>query len=191
MNGLCRRSAQALPPILYPRTLRVMIERLQMTAVILLVLVATPLRAQDTTPATRTEAVEQERREKIATLWPERENPLVKRVNNLVERGFREGLDSGKGVNGMQVGLGGTRSGHGMSAGLGYGRYDLWRERLGVRSTVRGTLQGAYLVDFDLALQSFRTARSFVRLYSKYESSPKMDYYGQGTNRQPTPTRCQ
>jgi outer membrane protein assembly factor BamA len=159
-----------------------MIERLQITAVILLVLVATPLRAQDAAPATRTEALEQERREKIATLWPERENPLVKRVNNLVERGFREGLDSGKGSNGMQVVLGGTRSGHGMSAGVGYGRYDLWRERLGVRGTVRGTLQGAYLVDLDLAFQSFRTARSFVRLYSKYESSPQMDYYGQGTS---------
>ena len=61
-----------------------------------------PAWAQEAGPTTRTEAIEQERREKIARLWPEHENPLVKTVNNLVERGFREGLDSGRGHNGLQ-----------------------------------------------------------------------------------------
>lgn len=141
-----------------------------------------PSWAQEAGPATRAEVIEQERRDKIAALWPEHENPLVKTVNNLVERGFREGLDSGRGANGIQVVLGGMRSGHGTSVGFGYGRRDLWRERLGVRSTVRGTIQGAYLVDVDVRFQTLRFARSFLNLYSKYESSPKMDYYGQGTN---------
>jgi len=61
---------------------------------------------------------------------------MVDRVNSLAERGFREGLDSGHGVNGPQLVLGGMRPGQGFSAGLGYRRSDLWQERLGYRATV-------------------------------------------------------
>ena len=136
-------------------------------------------------PATREQAIDQQRREKVAELWPERENPMVARVNRLVERGLREGLDSGKGANGLQIVLGGMRSGHGMSGGIGYARHDLWRERFGFRSTLRGTFHQAYLVDFDLDVQSFRTAKSFLRFSTRAEHSPRMDYYGQGIESDP------
>ena len=53
-------------------------------------------------PKTRAEVLDAERREKVAELWPERESPLVARVNRLVERGFKEGLDSGEGADGPQ-----------------------------------------------------------------------------------------
>jgi outer membrane protein assembly factor BamA len=45
---------------------------------------------------------------------------------------------------------------------------------------VRGTKHLAYLVDFELDFKSLRTERSFVNWYSKFEHSPRMDYYGQG-----------
>ncbi len=133
-------------------------------------------------PRTRAEQIEDARDEKITQLWPERESPLVRQVNGLVERGLGDGLESGKGANGPQIVLGGMRSGQGASFGVGYRRADLWRERLGYRTTVRGTAQLAYMVDFEVDFQSLGTRTSFVRLYTKYESSPQMDYYGGGTN---------
>lgn len=140
---------------------------------------ATSLYAQ---PRSRAEQIEEERDEKIAHLWPERESPLVRRVNDLVERGLRDGLESGKGANGPQFVLGGMRSGQGAAFGIGYRRADFWRERLGYRATARGTVQTAYLLDFELDFQSLGSQNSFVRLYTKYESSPQMDYYGEGTD---------
>src|SRR5262245_27455098 len=141
---------------------------------------ADPLAAQ--VAETRTALIQQERQEKVAALSPEHQSPMVKRVNRLIERGFREGLDSGQGSNGPQVVLGGMRSGQGFSLGVGYRRGDLWNERLGYRATVRGTKNLAYLVDFELDFKGLRTERSFVNWYTKYEHSPRLDYYGQGND---------
>ncbi len=104
----------------------------------------------------------------------------MEEVNKLVERGLLEGAESGKGANGAQFVLGGMRSGQGMSVGVGYRRTDIWRDRIGYRATARGTFQWAYMLDFELDFQQLKTNRTFVKLYSKVESSPQMDYYGQG-----------
>ncbi|MDH4065619.1 MAG: BamA/TamA family outer membrane protein [Acidobacteriota bacterium] len=133
-------------------------------------------------PQTRAEAIEQARREKAALLWPEHESPLVRQVNGLLERGLKEGLESGEGASGPQFVLGGMRSGQGFSAGVGYARRDLWRERLAYRATVRGTVNLAYMLDADVDFKGLRSNRSFLNWYSKFESSPRMDYYGTGTN---------
>jgi hypothetical protein len=149
----------------------------------LILTTAVPCFAQQSTdaaPATREEAIAGERADKLAELWPERTSPMVDTVNRLVERGFSEGLDSGKGANGPQIVLGGMRPGQGFTAGLGYRRSDLWAERIGYRATARGTLQGAYLLDFNLDFQGLRTERTSVRWYTKYEHSPDIDFYGIG-----------
>jgi hypothetical protein len=153
----------------------------------LLVLISVPSFAQQvapgsSTPTTREEAIAAERAEKVAELWPERTSPMVDTVNRLVERGFHEGLDSGKGANGPQIVVGGMRPGQGFTAGVGYRRSDLWAERIGYRATARGTLQGAYLFDFNLDFQGLRTERTAVRWYTKYEHSPDIDFYGLGND---------
>ena len=110
---------------------------------LVLVAVAVPSLAQQqpaTGPTTREETIAAERNDKVAELWPERTSPIVDRANRLVERGFREGLDSGKGANGPQIVLGGMRSGQGFTAGMGYRRSDLWAERLGYRATGAGNV---------------------------------------------------
>ena len=149
---------------------------------LVLVAIAVPSLAQQpaTGPTTREETIAAERNDKVAELWPERTSPIVDRANRLVERGFREGLDSGKGANGPQIVLGGMRSGQGFTAGMGYRRSDLWAERLGYRATGRATLQRAYLFDFNLDFQGLKTERTAVRWYTKYESSPDIDFYGLG-----------
>ncbi|HVQ15830.1 MAG TPA: BamA/TamA family outer membrane protein [Vicinamibacterales bacterium] len=137
---------------------------------------------ETTAATTREEAIAAERANKLAELWPERTSPMVDTVNRLVERGFSEGLDSGKGANGPQIVLGGMRPGQGFTAGVGYRRSDLWAERLGYRATARATFQKAYLFDFNLDFQGLRTERTNVRWYTKYESSPDIDFYGIGND---------
>jgi hypothetical protein len=130
--------------------------------------------------ATRAESIDAARAEKVAELWPERQSPMVELVDGLVERGLKEGLDSGKGSNGFQLILGGMRSGQGLSGGIGYRRSDLLREHLGYRGTARGTVWGAYMLDFDLDFQGLRTDRTSLRWYTKFEHSPTIDYFGAG-----------
>ena len=153
-------------------------------------LLGTPARAQEPPqappskqappPATREAAIGAERAEKQASLWPERQNAMVNLVNGLAERGFKEGLDSGSGSNGLQMTLGGMRAAQGMSFGAGYRRSDFFRDHLGYRATARGTIQGAYMVDFNVDFQGMRGQRSYFRWYSKFEHSPTIDYFGIG-----------
>ena len=128
---------------------------------------------------TRTEQIEQDRRDNEARLWPERTSAMTERLNGLVERGLMDGFESGKGNNGIQAALGGMRSGNGAAFGVGYRRSDLWRDRLGFRSTVRGTLAKATFIDFELNFPKLTSDRVSLDFYAKYENSPQMDYYGQ------------
>ena len=137
----------------------------------------TQLNAQATS---REEEILQQRTDKRARLWPERTSGIVKQVDKFTERGLLEGAQSGKGSNGPQFLLGGMRSGNGMSFGLGYRRVDLWGERLGFRTTVRGTILEAYMFDAEVNFPRVNTRRVDVRAYAKYENSPQMDYYGPG-----------
>jgi hypothetical protein len=148
-------------------------------------LVAAPVLAQDTQsdqPKTRAEVIAAERADKLATLWPERQNAMVDLVNGLVDRGVKEGLDSGKGANGLQVLLGGMRADQGVAGGIGYRRSDLFHEQLGYRATARGTLKGAYMFDFDADIHALRTERTALRWYTKFEHSPQISYFGEGNN---------
>ena len=138
-----------------------MLRSAPIASVLLAVAVPSVAQQQPATGATtREETIAAERNDKVVELWPERTSPMVDTVNRLVERGFSEGLDSGKGANGPQIVLGGMRPGQGFTAGLGYRRSDLWAERLGYRATGRGTLQGAYLFDFNLDFQGLKTERT-------------------------------
>jgi len=132
-------------------------------------------------PASRTEEIEAARREKQATLWPEREDPMVARANSLLDRGLGDGLLSGAGANGWQLLFAGTRAAQGQAFGVGYRRSDLLHDALTARAGVRGTLAGAVAVDGEAELNRLRhAADTFVTLYVKYERSPHMEFYGLG-----------
>jgi hypothetical protein len=138
---------------------------------------------EDPKPKTRSEAIEMQRREKRARLWPERKDPIAEIVNGFVERGLLDGVSAGRGGgNGFQLALGGMRSGQGMSFGVGYRRSDLLRDRIGFRATARGTPQLAWMADLSVYLPQLQTERGFLDVYTKYEYSPQMDYYGEGPN---------
>jgi hypothetical protein len=152
-----------------------------LTASLILAPASAGAQAQGQEPTTRAEEIDRARRQKQASLWPERENPLVEQANDLLERGLLEGIRSGAGNNGWQFLLTGTRPNHGQTFGIGYRRADLFRDALTARGTVRGTLAGALLVDAEAELNSLRRSRdTFVTLYTKYERSPRMEFYGLG-----------
>ena len=98
----------------------------------------------------------------------------------MVERGLLEGAESGRGANGWQLVLGGMRSGQGMTLGLGYRRSDLFGDKLGFRTTFRGTPQLASMVDFELTFPELETEHALLNVYAKYENSPQIDFYGKG-----------
>jgi len=154
------------------------------TLVVILIAAILPAAAiaqDEPKPKTRAEAIELQRREKIARLWPESKSPIAEIANSFVERGLLDGVSTGLGGgNGPQFVLGGMRSGQGMSVGVGYRRSDLLHERLGFRSTVRGTVQGAWMTDLQIYFPPMYTERGFFDIYARYEYSPLMDYYGEG-----------
>jgi outer membrane protein assembly factor BamA len=153
--------------------------------VCLVFVAAAPAVAQvqpDSGPQTREEVIAAERADKVAELWPERQNAMVDIANGLVERGLSEGFESGRGANGVQVVLGGMRSAQGMSGGMGYRRSDLFREHLGIRGTARATVRGAYMLDADVDFQGLSTDRAFLRWYTRFEHSPEIDYFGSGND---------
>ena len=155
-------------------------------AALLAVLIAaaqSPSREPAGPPHTRAAVIDSERAEKIAELWPERQSALVDLVNGFVERGFKEGLDTGRGANGVQWMLGGMRAAQGLSFGVGYRRSDFFRDHFGYRATARGTIQGAYMLDLNLDFQGMRTERTHLQWYTKYEHSPRIDFFGVGNDR--------
>jgi outer membrane protein assembly factor BamA len=134
-------------------------------------------------PETRVEQIELARRRKHATLWPEHESPWVLKANRLLDRGLTAGIQSGEGPNGWQWILSGTRPGQGQTFGVGYRRSDLFNDALTARTTARGTFSGAFLADLDLQVNPLRrSADTFVNVYTKFERSPQMDFYGLGAD---------
>src|SRR5262245_5398449 len=135
------------------------------TAAIVVALVGVSRDVLAQPPASRTEEIERALREKQATLWPEREDPLVARANGLLDRGLQEGAPSGAGANGWQLIFAGTRAGQGQAFGVGYRRSDLLHDALSVRAAVRGTLAGAVAVDASAELNRLRhSTDTFVTL---------------------------
>ena len=128
---------------------------------------------------TRKQQLEILRRDKVARLWPERQSQIVDLVNKYTEQGFLD--DPSQGSNGFQpIVLGGMRSDNGFTYGIGYRRSDLFRDRLGVRATARGSLAKSTLFDLSVNSPRLNSGRAFVDFYAKYENSPTMSYYGQG-----------
>jgi hypothetical protein len=143
----------------------------------------TPAGSPAAPPTTRAGQIELARRQKDATLWPEREHPLVERVNRLLDRGLIEGIRTGEGNNGWQLILEGTRPANGQTYGIGYRRADLFNDLLTARATARGTFAGAQLYDGELQLNRLGgSENAFVNAYVKYERSPHMEYYGLGAH---------
>lgn len=128
----------------------------------------------------RCEEIEQQRAEKRALLRPERTSTITKYFDRYIEPGLiqESGYDLNK--NGFYLAWGGLRSGSGVTLGIGYRRSDLWKHRFGFRASARGTPREAYMFDLGISFPRIHGGRGQLGLYTRYENSPTMDYYGAG-----------
>ncbi len=132
----------------------------------------------------REEQIEQQRADKKALLRPERTSTITGFFERLIDLGLIEesGFDPIKRGSGLKLKLGGMRSGSGQTLGFGFRYSDLWRRRVNLEASVRGTWKKAYMFDFEIGFPSIHKGRGQLSLYSKYENSPTIDYYGTGAD---------
>jgi outer membrane protein assembly factor BamA len=130
----------------------------------------------------RQEEIEQQRRDKKAQLHPERTSAVTGLFDRFIDLGLIEetGYNPIKRRSGPKLKLGGMRSGSGQTLGIGYRYSDLWRRRVNFEASARGTWRKAYMFDFEIGFPSLHKGRGQFALYTKYENSPAMDYYGAG-----------
>jgi hypothetical protein len=128
----------------------------------------------------RCEEIEQQRTEKRALLRLEHTSTITRLFDRYIEPSLIEESAHHMNKNGFYLVWGGLRSGSGITLGIGYRRSDLWKHGSGFRASARGTPREAYM--FDLGIDFLRThgGRGQLGLYTRYENSPMMDYYGLG-----------
>jgi len=132
--------------------------------------------------ASRLEEIEKQRADKNAVLYRERTSGVTKLFDRLIDIGLIEesGYNPISSGGSFKLKLGGMRSGSGQTLGIGYRYSDLWKQRLNLEVSVRGTRRKAYMFDFEIEFPSVHEGRGQFGLYAKYENSPSLDYYGAG-----------
>ncbi len=130
----------------------------------------------------RLDEIEQQRIDKKALLKLERTSNTTRWFDRIIELGLIEesGYDPIKKGSSLKLKLGGMRSGSGQTLGIGYRYGDMWKRRLNLEVSSRGTWKKAYMFDFEVGIPSIHKGRGQLSLYAKYENSPTMDYYGAG-----------
>ncbi len=128
--------------------------------------------------------IEQRRRDKKSHLHPESTSAVTGLFDRVISLGLIEesGYDPIKKGSSLKLKLGGMRSGSGQTLGLGYRYSGLWRQRLNLEASTRATWKKAYMFDFEVGFPGIHKGRGQLSLYAKYENSPTMAYYGEGSD---------
>jgi hypothetical protein len=147
-------------------------------AILFALLACGPLLAQETHPAWRAVEWQAARREKAALLEHEKLSSADVRLNairdgRVIER-FTQGLS------GFRLVLGGMPTGQGFAIGPEYLRRDLAHGQLEFRTSARGALSKAVLLDLQVSLPRLAHNKAFVDFYAAHQNSPRIDYYGPG-----------
>ena len=134
-----------------------------------------PLGAQ---PTSRTEEIQQARREKAAQAQPEELSKAETRLNSIVDSHIIERLATG--FHGLTLRMGGLPTGQGFALGPQYLRQDLANGNLTFRTSAAGTSGGGLVIDLQVTLPKLFDERLFIDFYAAQRNLPKIDYFGQG-----------
>ena len=126
----------------------------------------------------REDEVNAERNRKAQSLTPDEPSALEKRLEDVRETSFLNRITAR--IEGLRIKFGGLVSGSGFAVGPQYSRPDLWRGRVSLRTSARGSIKRYYQVDFGLSLPKLAGNKAFVDLYSAHRDYPRMQYYGPG-----------
>ena len=138
----------------------------------------TPLSGQSETRAAQ---IENERRLKADRLHNVEESSLKNALHHVRMENIFGHFNTG--ADGFKIRFGGLRSGSGFALGPEYRRTFMNDSAL-FRTSVRGSLQKAYLADMELQLPHLAANHVFLDLYSARADYPRLDYYGPGPDSQ-------
>ena len=141
----------------------------------LVLLLVVPLAAQVNS---RTEEIQQARRQKAAATAPEKVSGTEKALNTIKDKKLLERFAAG--VAGFRLQFGGLATGQGFALGPEYLRQDLANGNLTFRGSARWSIARAQLYDLQLTLPRLANEKVFVDLYTVHRNYPRVGYFGPG-----------
>ena len=143
----------------------------------LALLAATALCAQ-TTPETRTGAIEAAREAKSSKLTEEKPAPAEQRLIYIKEAKVLERISAG--VGGLRVKIGGMPTGSGFALGPEYFRDDLAGGKVVVNAGLQGSTRQWWRGAASVALPSMARGKMFWEAYAVHRDYSSVTYYGPG-----------
>lgn len=135
-------------------------------------------------PATREDAIEDERQQRIANLEPDLPSKPERLFNSLQKNEIWERVFGD--AAGWRVKIGGMISGSGFSLGPEYYRPDLLNGNMVVRASALASFEQYELLDLLVSFPHLLRDRAFLDSYDYYFNYPSLDYYGPGPNSKKT-----
>ncbi len=140
------------------------------------ILLALPARLS-AQPETRSEQIQQARKEKAAHLAEPSYSGFEKGLTFMKEARVMQRF--AEGYKGLRFKFGGMPTGQGFSLGTEYHREDA-NKNVNFRSSINGSLSRAVLFDIQLTMPKLANDHLFVDLYAVHRNLPRIEYYGQG-----------
>ena len=141
----------------------------------MLAVAAAPLAAQVNS---RTEEIQQARREKAAEAAPEELSKAESRLNYIMDKHILERFAMG--FHGLTMVMGGLPTGQGFALGPQYSRLDLAGGALKFRTSARGASARAVLIDLQATMPKLAGGKFFVDFSAQHRNLPRLEYFGPG-----------
>lgn len=150
-----------------------------MSAVLWAALLAAAAPAQE--PATRAEAIENEREAKAATLAPDEVSPAERRLRAFKDGKYLERFAAG--YNGLRVKVGNMVTGGGFAIGPEYFREDLLRGQLTARASAQISTRAYQKYEAQAILPHLANRKVSLEGFASYRNYSSLQYYGTGPDR--------
>jgi len=126
----------------------------------------------------RSEQIQQARREKAAEAAPEVAPEGERRLNWIQDNHILERFATG--YHGLTAVIGGLGTGQGFALGPQYLKDQLLDGNLVFRTSARAASSQAYLLDMQATLPKLANERLFLDFYARHRNYPRVDYFGPG-----------
>ncbi|HUG82546.1 MAG TPA: hypothetical protein VML01_12835, partial [Bryobacterales bacterium] len=126
----------------------------------------------------RSEEIQQARREKAAEAAPEVAPEGERRLNWIQDHHLLERFAAG--YHGLTIVLGGLGTGQGFALGPQYLKDQLFDGNLVFRTSARAAASRAYLLDMQATLPKLAHERLFLDFYARHRNYPRVEYFGPG-----------
>jgi hypothetical protein len=130
----------------------------------------------------RTEEIQQARREKAATAVPEELSTAESRLNYIVDNHIMERFATG--FHGLTMVMGGLPTGQGFALGPQCSRLDLAGGALKFRTSARAASARAVLIDLQVGMPKLAGGKVFVDFLAQHRNLPRLEYFGPGPDSQ-------